>query len=37
MIDALLFFAGILVVVWTIWLLGWLARRRDRQSGHGHV
>ena len=37
MINVLLFFAGILVVVWTIWLLDWLARRHDRRSGHGHV
>jgi len=37
MTNALIIMAGILVVAWTIWLLDWLARRRDRQSGHGHV
>jgi hypothetical protein len=34
MINALLLFAGIAVVVWTIALLDWLARRRDRKSQH---
>ena len=37
MINALLIFAGIGIIVWTIGLLDWLARRRDRKSQHGHV
>jgi len=32
MTNALLLFAGILVVVWTIWLLDWFARRGERQT-----
>jgi hypothetical protein len=37
MTSALLIAAGILAVVWTIGLLDWLARRRDRKSQHGRA
>ena len=30
--SALLLFAGIAVIVWTIGLLDWIARRRDKRS-----
>jgi len=23
---------GVVLIVWTVWLLDWLARRKDRQS-----
>ena len=32
MINAILFFAGIAAIVWTIWLLDWFGRRHDRRS-----
>lgn len=37
MTNLLLFFAGVLVIVWTIWLLDWLGRRRDRKAGRGNA
>ena len=37
MINALLIFGGIVVIAWTIGLLDWLARRRERKPQHGHV
>jgi hypothetical protein len=37
MTNAIIFFGGLVAIVWVIGLLDWLARRRDRQSGHGHV
>ena len=37
MTQAVLFFGALVAVVWIIWLLDWVARRRDRMSEHGHV
>jgi hypothetical protein len=37
MTSALLVVAGIAAVLWTIGLLDWLARRRDRKSRHRHA
>ena len=37
MINALLIFGGIVAIAWTIGLLDWLARRRERKSQHEHV
>lgn len=37
MTQAVLFLGAPVAVVWLIWLLDWFARRRDRQSGHGHA
>lgn len=34
MTDALILLTGIVTAAWGIWLLDWLARRRDRQSKH---
>lgn len=32
MTEAVLFLAGIAAIAWGIWLLDWLARRRDRHA-----
>ena len=32
MINALILFAGIVAFAWGIWLLDWIARRRDKRS-----
>jgi len=32
MTNALLLFGGLVAIVGVIWLLDWIARRRDRQS-----
>ena len=37
MTQAVLFFGALVAVVWVIWLLDWIARRRDRQAGHERV
>ena len=37
MINALLVFAGIAVIVWTIGLIDWLARRREQKSQQGRA
>ncbi len=37
MISALLVGAGIAVVVWTLGLLDWWARRRGQKSHHGRA
>ncbi len=37
MANAIIFFGGLVAVAWLFWLVDWIARRRDRQSGRGHV
>jgi len=37
MTNAIIFFGGLVAIVWVIWLLDWLARRRDRSSQHGRI
>ena len=34
MTNVLILMAGIAAIAWGIWLLDWIARRRDRQSQH---
>jgi hypothetical protein len=37
MTYALVFLVGVLIFAWTIWLLDWLGRRRDRKAGRGNA
>ena len=34
MTNVLILMFGIVAFAWSIWLLDWIARRRDRQSKH---
>jgi hypothetical protein len=34
MTQAVLFFGALVAVVWVIWLLDWLARRKDQQTNN---